>query len=150
MHIPQHRIRCQTVLKLDTKNVKLKPVPSQNFCTARCGCMDSWYCSLMELLCEFGKIYSTVRMGKMEKPLTKDKIQPDLTSMWTEKNIVQLGWKKCLVKFFSQSKTFPVIVALNSSLLITSCAVCTIRGTVVQKSKCRHYCVCRTCCKKLF
>ena len=36
---------------------------------------------LMELLCEFGKIYSTVHMGKMEKPLTKDKIQPDLTSM---------------------------------------------------------------------
>ena len=59
----------------------------------------------------------------------KDKIQSDLTSMWTEKSIEQLGWTKCLVKFFSQSKTVPVIiVALNSSLLITSCAVCMIKG----------------------
>ena len=91
MHILYYKIRCQTVLKLNTKNVKLKPVQSNFF-----------YCKvwlhagflvllLMELLCEFGKRYSTVRMGKMEKPFMNDKIQPDLTSMRTEKNIEQLG-----------------------------------------------------------
>lgn len=59
--------------------MKLKPVQSK-FLYCKVWLHGFLVLLLMELLCEFGKIYSTVRMGKMEKPLMKDKIQPDLTS----------------------------------------------------------------------